>query len=106
EEFAERIAQRVAALLAERTPPPPAPPPQRPQPEYLNTKAAASLLGLGRSTLEGWRAQGKGPKFLKLPGPGGAVRYSRADLDEWLRTGRSEIAVPAHASHTAKGGKS
>jgi predicted DNA-binding transcriptional regulator AlpA len=83
DEMAERIAQRVAAILAERAPPPAATPPQRPQPEYLSTKAAAAALGLGRSTLEGWRAQGKGPKFIKLPGVGGAVRYARADLNEW-----------------------
>lgn len=53
-----------------------------PQAEYLNTKQTAVLLGVGRKTLEGWRANGRGPKFVKLPG---AVRYSRADLDAWLK---------------------
>jgi excisionase family DNA binding protein len=81
EALAEHIAQRVAAILAERPPQPPAAAPQPPQSEYLTTKSAAAALGLGRSTLEGWRTAGKGPKFLKL---GGAVRYARADLDAWL----------------------
>jgi excisionase family DNA binding protein len=84
EDFANRVARRILAGLAERTPQPPlaAAPPTRS--EYLTTKQAAALLGLGRSTLENWRAVGKGPRFTKLPGPAGPVRYSREDLEEWL----------------------
>lgn len=78
--LAERIALRVAALI----PQPQAQAPAAPPAEYLTTKQAAKLLNVGASTLELWRAQRKGPAFIKMPGAGGAIRYSRADLDAWL----------------------
>jgi excisionase family DNA binding protein len=85
DDFIEKLVELIATRVGARMPQPGVPPPQSRQPEYLTTKQAAALLGLGRSTLEAWRTkQGKGPKHLKLPGPGGAVRYSRADLDAWL----------------------
>jgi excisionase family DNA binding protein len=47
----------------------------------LTTKEAANYLRLGKPTLEHFRVSGAGPKFCKL---GGAVRYRKSDLDEWL----------------------
>lgn len=47
----------------------------------VNTKGAASYLGLAESTLEKARVSGTGPKYLKL---GRAVRYRIADLDSWM----------------------
>ena len=47
----------------------------------LNTVEAAKFLALKRGTLEIWRSQGKGPRFLKL---GRAVRYRKIDLEEYL----------------------
>lgn len=50
-------------------------------PEILNTAQAATYLRLGKPTLERFRVTGEGPRYAKL---GGAVRYRRCDLDEWL----------------------
>lgn len=47
----------------------------------LNTAEAAAAIRLAIATLEKMRVHGTGPKFLKL---GRAVRYRRADLDDWL----------------------
>lgn len=43
----------------------------------LNTKQAATFLGLKPGTLEVWRTRGDGPAFLKI---GRVVRYLRDDL--------------------------
>lgn len=47
----------------------------------LRVIAAAAHLGLSVSTLNKWRVQGRGPRFLKL---GRAVCYRIQDLDAWL----------------------
>ncbi|HEY0113057.1 MAG TPA: helix-turn-helix domain-containing protein [Allosphingosinicella sp.] len=61
----------------------------------LRVREAASRLGLSASTLNKWRTQGRGPKFVKL---GRAVCYRPADLDAWLldhtRSSTSEYASP------------
>jgi hypothetical protein len=54
--------------------------------KLLTTKEAAELLNLAPHTLESYRWQGIGPKFLKNPGVRGAVRYRESDLWEWLGT--------------------
>lgn len=51
--------------------------------DILNTKEAASYVRLGKPTLERFRISGGGPRYCKL---GGAVRYRKADLDEWLES--------------------
>lgn len=51
-------------------------------PEVLDPKAAASAMGLTVQTLARWRHEKKGPRYLKL---GGAVRYTRAAIDTFLR---------------------
>ena len=55
---------------------------------YLRTQQAAEYLGLKKATLEFYRSRGGGPRFLKLGGTR-AVRYLRADLDEWARRRRA-----------------
>ena len=45
----------------------------------LSTAEAAALLALSASTFKRYRAEGRGPPFLRL---GGRVRYTRADLLE------------------------
>ena len=42
----------------------------------------AERLGLSVATLRAWRHRGTGPRFLRF---GRAVRYLRADLDEFIR---------------------
>ena len=71
------LAARLLQRLAE------APPASAAAPSsWLDTRQAASYLGLGKSTLEIWRMKGEGPRFTKA---GGRVRYSRAELDAWQR---------------------
>ena len=66
-------------------------------PEIMNTLEAASYVRLGKPTLERFRVTGEGPRYAKL---GGAVRYRRSDLDEWLasRVIGSTSEVPAHVA--------
>lgn len=47
---------------------------------YLSPKQAADRLRLSAKTLEKWRSQGSGPRFLKF---GTRVRYRADDLDAW-----------------------
>jgi excisionase family DNA binding protein len=77
--IADAIAARVIARLDAR--PQPAPPAPPPPAEYVTTRQAAKILALSTGTLEGWRARGAGPKWIRL---GTAIRYSRAELDAWL----------------------
>lgn len=49
--------------------------------EVMNTAEAAKYVRLGKPTLDRFRLTGEGPPYAKL---GGAVRYRRCDLDEWL----------------------
>jgi len=47
----------------------------------LKVKDAAAHMGLSASTLNKWRTQGRGPRFVKL---GRSVCYRAADLDAWM----------------------
>lgn len=49
--------------------------------DIMNTIEAARYVRLGKPTLDRFRLTGEGPRFAKL---GGAVRYRRADLDDWI----------------------
>ena len=52
------------------------------QPQLLDTTEAAEYLGgLKPNTLEGWRVQGIGPRFIKIQR---LVRYRISDLDAYL----------------------
>ena len=66
--------------------------------EWLTPGEAAAFLGTTRSTLAKLRCRGEGPPFSRLGGPGSAVRYSRADLEAWLRARR---VVPGAAKGPA-----
>lgn len=50
-------------------------------PDILDTPEAASYVKLSSVTMERLRLKGDGPLYCKL---GKAVRYRRADLDDWL----------------------
>lgn len=58
----------------------------------LTTREAAERLGIGRQTLERWRAAGGGPSFVRLGRR--SVRYRREDVDDFVRE-RLSRAVPA-----------
>ena len=49
--------------------------------DILNTIEAAQYVRLSKPTMERLRLSGEGARYCKL---GGAVRYRKADLDEWL----------------------
>jgi predicted DNA-binding transcriptional regulator AlpA len=48
----------------------------------LSQRQVASRLGVSARTIEGWRARGVGPPFLRLSAR--AVRYRSSDLEQWL----------------------
>ena len=50
--------------------------------DILNPKEAAQHLKVSKRTLEAWRYRGGGPKYLKISAR--CIRYSFADLQEWL----------------------
>lgn len=53
-------------------------------PEYFDTAQASDYLGMSQDWLAKARCEGYGPPYVKLSDSrGGAVRYRRADLDEF-----------------------
>ena len=54
--------------------------------QLLDTVECARILGMHPQTLAAWRAQGRGPIFLKV-GPR-KVRYRVRDIDDWLDRNR------------------
>lgn len=56
---------------------------QQPNLEALLTEdQAAELLQLTPRTLQAWRYQGRGPRFVKISAR--AVRYQLPDLQSWI----------------------
>jgi len=56
--------------------------------EWLTTEEAKEHLGVSSTTtLNRWRA-GSGLPYHKTPS--GAVRYDRAEIDEWVRSQRND----------------
>jgi len=53
----------------------------------LRTKAAADHVGLAASTLERYRQEGIGPRFVRIGRR--AVGYRVTDLEAWLDAGAS-----------------
>lgn len=56
--------------------------------KLLDTKDAAPCIGVSVGTLENWRCQGIGPKFIKTPGLRGKVLYDPADIEAWKASHR------------------
>lgn len=52
-----------------------------PQPQNMSTVEAAAYLNVKPATLEQWRWNGRGPRFVKI---GRSVRYRKSDLDSFL----------------------
>jgi hypothetical protein len=77
------LALIKAGCVQVRPKPAPAPPAAlapaiaAPETAFLDTKAAAALLGVSPKTLEAWRARGAGPPYTRA---GRLVRYRREDL--------------------------
>jgi predicted DNA-binding transcriptional regulator AlpA len=49
--------------------------------KFLDTEAASEYVDFKPATLNRWRSQGFGPKFIRICG---RIRYREQDLDEWL----------------------
>ncbi|MDR7155376.1 DNA-binding transcriptional MerR regulator [Sphingobium xenophagum] len=57
--------------------------------DLLNTIQAAPRIGVAPGTLENWRTQGIGPKFIKTTsGRRGKVLYDPADIEAWKQANR------------------
>lgn len=51
--------------------------------QLLTQQQVSEVLQIKVGTLQNWRADGEGPPFVKI---GGAVRYRRQDLDQWIES--------------------
>ena len=51
-------------------------------PVWMNYEEVLEELDIPRSSMDRWRADGRGPRFTKLPN--GALRIRRDRLEEWL----------------------
>jgi hypothetical protein len=49
---------------------------------HLTTEELAERLRYEPRTVEDWRLDGKGPRFMRF-GRGGGVRYRLADVEAW-----------------------
>lgn len=62
----------------------------------LDSKAAAPCIGVSQGTLENWRVQGIGPKFIKTgSGKRGKVLYDPADIKAWKDANRYQSTSEA-----------
>ena len=55
----------------------------------LTDKEAAEAMSCSVAALRRWRREGRGPAFFRI---GRLVRYSTADLENFVRAGRVETA--------------
>ena len=65
----------------------------------LNERKAAARLGVNPQTLKRWRAQGRGPVFLKLVG---RYRYTEKHIEEFLAQSVIDPAAAATARNRAR----
>lgn len=63
--------------------------------QSLTTPEAAQFIGIKPATLEHWRWEKCGPRYLKL---GRAVRYRLEDLNAWLEAQQVEPSFPNDAA--------
>jgi len=65
----------------------------------LRENEVSTRLGLSVRTLQKWRLEGRGPRFVKL---GNAVRYDPADLDLFVREGARRSTSDAGATERTR----
>ena len=64
-------------------------------PVLLTETEAAKLIGFSIRTVQKWRMQGRGPKFVKVSSR--AIRYRREDVDAWIESRlRSSTSDPGN----------
>ena len=81
----ESIEVRLADLAGRQQPPDPEPIARTLT--WLDPKQASNHVGLSHQALALYRSKGTGPAFTKV---GGVIRYSREDLDAWMRDNRRD----------------
>lgn len=63
---------------------------------YLNEKQLAERWGMSHKTLQRWRVEKRGPRYLKI---GGAVRYPLSEIEAFeslaLRGNKPQRPTPA-----------
>ena len=64
----------------------------------LDTKSTANYLSIAPGTLENWRTQGVGPKFIKTAGRRGRVLYDPVDIEAWKEAHRYQSTSEAEAA--------
>ena len=52
----------------------------------VSERPAAELCELSADTLRRKRRDGTGPRYCRIGGPNGLIRYRIADLDDWLKS--------------------
>jgi hypothetical protein len=77
----EAVERQTELLRVQRAEPGQQKTTQTAQPEWMNERAAARLIGVSVNCLRKWRLFNQGPPFRKL---GRMVRYGRDDLAKWL----------------------
>jgi predicted site-specific integrase-resolvase len=58
----------------------------------IDTKKAAEILGVTKTTLESWRWKGIGPEYVSLPK---AVRYDERVIREYIANNTRKPSVQA-----------
>jgi len=66
--------------------------------ENLTTRQAAEFLQVKETTLEQWRWNGKGPRFIKM---GRSCRYRKTDLDAFIEARIFGSTTEAQAKQAA-----
>lgn len=89
DQFAETVATRVATRLLQCRH---EPDPKASTPDFMSEIEVSRRTGLSRRTLQGWRAQGRGPKYVRT---GRRVLYPAVELWEFLRA-RSTLNGSRH----------
>ena len=70
--------------------------------ELLTEKDVAKLTGISVYTLQRWRRKGEGPQWFRVGVR--MVRYSRFNLDEWLRGLRNASQLNGKGACADSGG--
>jgi predicted DNA-binding transcriptional regulator AlpA len=66
----------------------------------VDERLAADIISLSHDTLRRYRRQGTGPRFCRIGGPNGVVRYLVADLISWLQ----QSTFQSRGDELARGG--
>ncbi len=61
------------------------------QAELVDSNVVATMLGITTNTLQIWRHQGKGPRYVKLSRR--AVRYRKKDVLDWIQNSMIETEM-------------